>query len=420
MENCKYIVLILIVFPQYLFSQTTETFESEVVGTTAFSDNGQGFLIVGANFDLNSLSGGGWNGSAPDNRFIDNTGETAGNDGTTVTIKTDDGTDILVSSFYVFAATTSLAAHSGSLTVTGKKDNTTVYTFSKSSGYSNVATFSPNNGYTFVDFATEGMSDYSDDAVDEIIISTSGNLEYVAIDALTWSVLTTAPSSVMFSTKAYLEGAYSGTNMSTMIHSSIPMTQPYSGSSYNNHSGTETAVAPHGAVDWVLVELREAVSAATANNATKVGSAAGFLMSDGSIKATNGTDDLTISLSGNSGADFYIVVYHRNHLPIMSSSAISESGGIHTIDFTTGQGQAFGSTPMVELTTGVYGMIAGDQNADGQVNGTDLANWRTQNGSSFSYAGSSADFNLDGQVNAVDRNDFQQPNSGRSSQVPSN
>ncbi|GEM_PF-1073780 len=226
-----------------------------------------------------------------------------------------------------------------------------------------------------------------------------------------------APSSAIIAATTLLEGAYGSSTMNTTINGDIPLTQPYN---FNGHLGGSATSIPVGAVDWVLVELREATSPATANNATKVGSAAGFLMSDGSIKTINGTSDLTISLSGNTGADFYVVVYHRNHLSIMSATAISESDGSYTIDFTKGQGQAFGTTPMVELATGVYGMVAGDQNADGQVNATDLTNWRSQNGGEFNYASSTADFNLDGQVNAVDRNAYQQPNSGRSSQVPTN
>ncbi|MEQ9298508.1 MAG: hypothetical protein RIF33_08095 [Cyclobacteriaceae bacterium] len=252
-----------------------------------------------------------------------------------------------------------------------------------------------------------------------IVVDTDGGDEEVLIDNMRITAdAPGAPTSATIAATAFLEGAYNGSGMRTTINAYIPLTQPYS---INGHTGGSAASIPSGAVDWVLVELREAGTAATANNASKVGSTAGFLMSNGSIKATNGTSDLTISLSGNTGADFYVVVYHRNHLPIMSANAISASGGVYTIDFTSNSANTYqGGTSLATLSGGKFGMIAGDQNSDGQVNSTDLTDWRDQNGDPYSYAGSTADFNLDGQVNAVDRNGYQQPNSGKSSQVPTN
>lgn len=229
-----------------------------------------------------------------------------------------------------------------------------------------------------------------------------------------------APSSINLSATVFLEGAYNGTNLNTTINSNIPTNQPYSGSSFNNHSGTESAAPPAGAVDWVLVELREAGSAAAALNSTKVGSAAGFLMSDGSIKATDGTSDLAVSLSGNSGTAYFVVIYHRNHLPIMSAGAISANSGTYTIDFTTNSANTFMSTTsLVSLSGGKFGMPAGDSNGDGNINADDLSAWRTNNGVTFSYGGNGAvDFNLDGVINAVDRNDFYKKNTSKLRQVP--
>jgi hypothetical protein len=217
----------------------------------------------------------------------------------------------------------------------------------------------------------------------------------------------------------FLEGAYNGTDLNTSINSSIPAQQPYDG--VNGHSqSTNVTSIPNDAVDWVLVELREANSAADANNASKVGSAAGFLMNDGTIKATDGTSDLTVSLSGNTGAAFYIVIYHRNHLPIMSANAVSESGGTYTIDFTSNSANTYQTTTaLVSLSGGKFGMPAGDIDQDGDIDATDLSTWRTNNGVGFNYSGNGgADINLDGVINAVDRNDYHQRNTGKSTQVP--
>lgn len=229
-----------------------------------------------------------------------------------------------------------------------------------------------------------------------------------------------APTSATVAAKAFLEGAFNGTGLNTTLNGSIPTAQPYGSAAFNNHPGTESASAPAGAVDWILVELREAASAASALNSTKVGSAAGFLMSDGSIKATDGSSNLTVSLSGNIGASFYVVIYHRNHLPIMSASAISESGSLYTIDFTSASANTYQTTTaLASLSGGRFGLPAGDTDGDGDVDATDLTTWRSNNGGTFSYSGSGiADFNLDGVINAIDRNGFHQKNTSKTRQVP--
>lgn len=230
----------------------------------------------------------------------------------------------------------------------------------------------------------------------------------------------TVPTSAEVAPIAFLEGAYNGTSLHTSLNASIPTAQPYSGTAFNNHNIGESSAVPAGAVDWVLVELREAGSAATALNSTKVGSAAGFLMSDGSIKATNGSSNLIVSLSGNSGADFFIVIYHRNHLPIMSANAISESGGTYSIDFTSASANTYQTTAaLASLTGGKFGLPAGDTDGDGGIDTTDLGMWRTNNGAVFGYGSNgAADFNLDGVINAVDRNDFYRKNTSKTRQVP--
>ncbi|WP_222843464.1 hypothetical protein, partial [Roseivirga misakiensis] len=199
-------------------------------------------------------------------------------------------------------------------------------------------------------------------------------------------VTTLAPSSLQIAATVFLEGAYNGTNLNTAINSSIPAQQPYNG--VNSHSQTTSVSIPANAVDWVLVELREASTAATATNATRKGSTAGFLMNDGTIKATDGTSNLTINLTGNTGTAYYVVIYHRNHLPIMSAAAIDGSGGTLTIDFTSNSANTYQTTTaLASLSNNKFGMPSGDVNQDGNINSTDLSTWRTNNGAVYSYSG---------------------------------
>ena len=182
-----------VLFSNVAFSQTTELFETETIGGTTFTDNSQGFTIVNGpgetTYDVENFTNGGWDGSNKDNRFIDNSaGAPATGDGSSFTVKTTDGTDIYMKSFYLFVSNRTLS-NSGqptTLTFTAKKNGSTVYTVVKTSGIVDGSTFSPDNGYTFIDFSTEGGSDNSTTAMDEIVISSTGNADYLALDAMTW------------------------------------------------------------------------------------------------------------------------------------------------------------------------------------------------------------------------------------------
>ena len=98
--------------------------------------------------------------------------------------------------------------------------------------------------------------------------------------------------------------------------------------------------------------------------------------------------------------DYFIVIKHRNHLPIMSAAAVSLSKTPSLYDFTTAQSQAYGTDPLTMLESGVYGAPAGDANGNGVVNSQDRETvWRSHNGTPWSYAKNS-DLNLDGGIDA--------------------
>ena len=130
-------------------------------------------------------------------KFLDNSsGIGAFNDGSSFTINSSDASTFAVRQLYLFCSTNALANHSGTLTIEGKVGPTTVFTITKSAGFSNVATFSPNNGFTLIDFATEGAADYSDTAINQLVISSTGNLDYMALDAFQWAAPTLSVGTV--------------------------------------------------------------------------------------------------------------------------------------------------------------------------------------------------------------------------------
>ena len=203
----------------------------------------------------------------------------------------------------------------------------------------------------------------------------------------------------------FLEGPYEGTEMSTDLNlaGEIPFAQPYSGLPWN-YAGTESVGSIPNAdiVDWVLVELRDATSAANATGAKRIAQQAGFLLKDGSVVGIDGLTNLQFSTSFSSG--LYLIVWHRNHLGVLSATALTGSGGLYSYDFSTSLSQAHGGGAGYKLVgTSVYGMPGGDENGDGDIDATDKAAWTVNAGTEGGYQ--SADFNMDNQVNNPDKND---------------
>ena len=216
--------------------------------------------------------------------------------------------------------------------------------------------------------------------------------------------------------KVMLEGSFNGTDMNTYLTllNEFPLSQPYSGSPWN-YSGTETVTSiPEGTVDWVLVELRDATTAATATAASRIARQAAFLLSDGSVVGIDGASDLLFT--GTITNQLFVVVWHRNHLPVLSTNPLVKTGDVYTYDFTSGSGQAFGIDAQNFLSTGIYGMIGGDPNADGIIDLMDKDfTWQPDAGLS-GYLQS--DLNLDGQSSNSDKNDIWLPNTGNGLQLP--
>lgn len=222
--------------------------------------------------------------------------------------------------------------------------------------------------------------------------------------------LTTAPVSFFdgavitgsrFNIKAFLEGPFNGTGMNTTLNTSgyLPLAQPYNAAPWN-YAGTESVtVIPNGnVVDWVLLEIREtAGAAATATASTTVARQAAFILNDGTIVTVDGTNELLVPATFNDNV--YVVIYHRNHLSMMSSAPVTMVDDIYTYDFTTAQGQAYNNGQ--KILTGGFGMYTGDADANGQVQTADKNIWFFQFGQS-GYK--TADFDLNGQVQTADKN----------------
>ncbi len=168
--------------------------------------------------------------------------------------------------------------------------------------------------------------------------------------------------------KDFLQGAYNPATdlMRTDLNAAnlLPTTQPYATTplAYN---GTESVTSFNAnVVDWVVVEIRSGTAAST-----KVAQRAALLLSDGRIVGTDQANPPVFPeiIGGNS---YYVVLYHRNHLAVMTASAITLPNTLATAhDFTSSPStNVYGTTNGVFLLeTGVYGQIAGDVNMDNHL-----------------------------------------------------
>lgn len=226
----------------------------------------------------------------------------------------------------------------------------------------------------------------------------------------------TGVGGIVLNLKANLEGPFNGTDMNRDLNPwLIPNSQPYGSAPWNYYGGESFGAVPNGnVVDWALVELREtAGTASTALPGTMISRQAGLLLNNGDIVSTDGISNLIfgVAIANN----LYAIIWHRNHLGIMSATPLTFGGGIYTYDFTTTAGQAYLSGQQ-NLGGGIYGMYAGDGDANNFIETADkIAVWQTQVGLSGYYSG---DFNLDGQVDNQDKNDVWLGNSGQNSLVP--
>jgi hypothetical protein len=210
--------------------------------------------------------------------------------------------------------------------------------------------------------------------------------------------------------KIFLQGAYNDNDsMFTDLNANglLPDKQPYSVSPWNYKGSESVQSFPSNIVDWVLVQLRTSES-----SSSTVAEQAALLRNDGIITDINGNDylsfeNLPTGQAGLTSAKYYIVVKHRNHLPVMSSSTVAFSSHIVVnsdqnlvfYDFTNSPNKAYGNNPTINLGNDVYGMYGGDANADGIINNDDI----TYIGSFvFQNGYYNADVDMNGKINVLD------------------
>jgi len=161
----------------------------------------------------------------------------------------------------------------------------------------------------------------------------------------------------------------------------------YAGNGLMNQARNDTANHFPGKVaDRIIVELHNAL-----NFSAIVYSDTIYLFSDGIA-------NLFVPVAD--GSNYYITIRHRNSIAVTSAVPVSFACNFITGDFAVSAGTTFGSN-IKQLSPGLYGLYAGDSNADGVIDQMDINSIRNAV-SGFSKGYLTADINGDGIVDAND------------------
>ena len=152
------------------------------------------------------------------------------------------------------------------------------------------------------------------------------------------------------------------------------------------------ATIPTNAVDWVLCELR------TSPAGPVVFSKSVFLSRSGDVLDQDGAAGIRTPIADDS---YYLIIRHRNHLPLMSAAPVAlQMDATAVYDFTTGLQQIYQHGGVVNVGGLAIAAMAGDFNADRFVTATDFALWHNEMNAN-GYLDADAD--LDGRVDETDR-----------------
>jgi uncharacterized protein (DUF1501 family) len=198
--------------------------------------------------------------------------------------------------------------------------------------------------------------------------------------------------------KIYLEGFFSSANQSMHTtlkdNNMLPLQQPYNGSPYSYNGSEALTVVPDNAVDWVLVELRDG-----SNVNTVLGRRAGLLRQDGQLIGVNG--GLGVAFEDLLPNDYYIAIYHRSHIAVISSEPVNLLDVTNVYDFTESASAALGTGQLKDIG-GTFVMFAGDYNGSGIADAQDYDAWKTQSSGIGGYQSTDSDGN--GVINNLDFN----------------
>ncbi|MCF8403913.1 MAG: hypothetical protein K9H58_08210 [Bacteroidales bacterium] len=266
--------------------------------------------------------------------------------------------------------------------------------------------------------------DFTGETSDELIwtvpVSNNYNGYFVCQGAADSSRHILIRSGIIIDPVVQLQGPYNGTDMDTVLTQQglIPLQQPYNMVPWNYDGDEEVTAIPADIVDWILVELRETTGGPeTATEDKIVMRRALLLRNDGrAVDPYHQSPELKYDIDLND--NIYMVVWHRNHLGVMTAVPISDVDSPAYYDFSESATQAYGGTDaLIDLGNGVYGMMGGDADYNQQITQQDrLGFWDPNAGIPCGYV--PYDFTLDRQIDNQDKDQTWVKTLGKSTQVP--
>ncbi|MBK9193759.1 MAG: hypothetical protein IPO17_01995 [Flavobacteriales bacterium] len=153
---------------------------------------------------------------------------------------------------------------------------------------------------------------------------------------------------VRLALKLMLEGPYDAGTLKMRddlrVAGIIPNNEPYTGFGFTQASdgggevlqpGATSTAGDNAAVDWVLVELRSAITPTTI-----VATRTALVQRDGDVVAEDGLSPISLLAAvGN----YHVAIRHRNHLGAMTSTPVALTGTALTLDFTNGSVATYGT-----------------------------------------------------------------------------
>ncbi|MBK8516013.1 MAG: hypothetical protein IPL55_06905 [Saprospiraceae bacterium] len=182
---------------------------------------------------------------------------------------------------------------------------------------------------------------------------------------------------ILLNTKIFLQGPYSDSDglMSDQlrVQNLIPLAHPYTDISRYKFGNKSKNVIPaifqvqgnDAIVDWVYIEIKDVDKDSILNGG------AFLLQRDGDIVDSNGVSS-AVFLNIPKGK-YSISVFHRNHVPIRTSSFINIIlNKIENVDLTQDPLKILGDINAVNSISGIYVMMSGDADRNGQVQQIDV------------------------------------------------
>ncbi len=304
-------------------------------------------------------------------------------------------------------ALTRIRAQNNPITELDLSNNTALTEINASSGLLTVLNVKNGNNDIITSFKATGNSSLTCIQVDDPAGST---LDWEDIDDQT--SFNTDCSSISVSPKVFLQGAMLNPNTGEenwmrddlRVAGLVSMASPYNPDGIN--ASVLAITGANAIVDWVLVEFRDPT-----DNSIVVTSRGALIQRDGDIVTTDGVSPLSLSI--NAGY-YYMVINHRNHLNVITAEVVNLSSTTTTVDFTADSTTVLGGTnALIEMSTGIFAMLGGDYDDNGQVQNSDTSAVTIELGSS-GY--SNADMDMNGQVQNTDINNLMSPNIGKGQQ----